>query len=650
MKIAKVTRPAYGNGDVDVTLTAKVSHGKISQNYVMNATILEAELPDDLACSEDLAWITMPTSTKSDLNLPKIGPNSTKITWSSTDANLTSDGIITRPYNADGDYTAKITATVTKGQASTTKEFTITLQKYSVQEEVNKIADSITWDTIKGENDLMSNVTSKLNLISTVEHGATISWGVTSTAWIDTTTGNVTRPDASTGDSADTLTAVIRKNDADGSLRFASKAFNLTIKSEQAAILAMMDLFMGGQLGDVNVVDPSTVTTETYWTADNGAENWIDDEFWTGRNKILQKYDTDFGTTDYHFLNSYKTTPTAFDYYKVKLMNERRKGNEIPQFDRNFTVYWDKCRKNVSAGGYVPDGKTPCLVRWQAIELYLTYWLETVVNICTPGSTNTGSTAAWDPDTITDIDLTSLVDIVVFRADPTYVSLPYVKTLDWIDFSDVANPDNVLGFDTDPLNYKTKSFMTIEPGVFTKPFDENLYFFREYDANVTDAEGTVKVKLDSNEVTLMVKKAPSMFGFVNVPGQRNWRLPKTFIHELGHSVDYDSINPTNPTKLSNQTNFKDMGRWVPGSNIPSTLVIGSRNTCWPSSDPIIDYPNIVTIPEASVSVYGETLVEEDFAETFMMWFCNVDGLEQYWKRRYNYMKAFVTGSPYTPLP
>ena len=63
--------------------------------------------------------------TKGNLNLPKDGASSTKISWSSSDENIiTNEGVISR---GDEDRKVILTATITKGEAVTTKEFKITV-------------------------------------------------------------------------------------------------------------------------------------------------------------------------------------------------------------------------------------------------------------------------------------------------------------------------------------------------------------------------------------------------------------------------------------------------------------------------------------------------------------------------------------------
>ena len=63
--------------------------------------------------------------TKENFNLPKEGKSGTKISWSSSDESvMTSEGLITR---ADEDKKVILTATITKGEVLTTKEFEITV-------------------------------------------------------------------------------------------------------------------------------------------------------------------------------------------------------------------------------------------------------------------------------------------------------------------------------------------------------------------------------------------------------------------------------------------------------------------------------------------------------------------------------------------
>src|SRR5690606_7868195 len=66
------------------------------------------------------------TSIDSNLDLPSQGIHGAKITWqSSNEAVVSNEGIVTRPAPGSGNAEVTLTATITKGEASTTKTFTI---------------------------------------------------------------------------------------------------------------------------------------------------------------------------------------------------------------------------------------------------------------------------------------------------------------------------------------------------------------------------------------------------------------------------------------------------------------------------------------------------------------------------------------------
>ncbi|MCM1989819.1 immunoglobulin-like domain-containing protein [Oceanirhabdus seepicola] len=81
------------------------------------------------------------TSVTTDLNLPTTGLNETTISWeSSNTAFVANDGAVTRPANGEGDATLTLTATITKGSESDTKDFTVTVLEEGATPQNNTIA------------------------------------------------------------------------------------------------------------------------------------------------------------------------------------------------------------------------------------------------------------------------------------------------------------------------------------------------------------------------------------------------------------------------------------------------------------------------------------------------------------------------------
>lgn len=67
------------------------------------------------------------------LTLPGTGDNSTSIIWASSDTNvITNNGTVTRPTSAENDAVVTLTATITSGDKSDTKEFTVTVKRAEV--------------------------------------------------------------------------------------------------------------------------------------------------------------------------------------------------------------------------------------------------------------------------------------------------------------------------------------------------------------------------------------------------------------------------------------------------------------------------------------------------------------------------------------
>lgn len=73
------------------------------------------------------------TSVTEDVTLPSTGTNGTTVSWSSNNPTvLGADGTVTQPASDAADVNVKLTATITKGSAVTTKEFTVVVKKEAV--------------------------------------------------------------------------------------------------------------------------------------------------------------------------------------------------------------------------------------------------------------------------------------------------------------------------------------------------------------------------------------------------------------------------------------------------------------------------------------------------------------------------------------
>lgn len=117
----KVTLTGIFSVQEDDSLTARKSF-----------EITVAADPDDasaVAAAKESLTIGDTSSVKSDISLPSSGRRGTTITWQSSDESvITNDGKITRAPRQD--KTAVLTATITRGEESDTKTFTVTVAGY----------------------------------------------------------------------------------------------------------------------------------------------------------------------------------------------------------------------------------------------------------------------------------------------------------------------------------------------------------------------------------------------------------------------------------------------------------------------------------------------------------------------------------------
>jgi endoglucanase Acf2 len=124
-----VTRPA---ANTNVTLTATIRKGTASTTKAFTLTVLAAQMTDAQAVTADsnalaLGYVSgdSATSVKGNVTLPTSGANGTTITWASSNtAVISTAGVVTRQI---ANTTVTLTATIRKGTASTTKNFTLTV-------------------------------------------------------------------------------------------------------------------------------------------------------------------------------------------------------------------------------------------------------------------------------------------------------------------------------------------------------------------------------------------------------------------------------------------------------------------------------------------------------------------------------------------
>jgi len=160
------------------------------------------------------------TTTDEDLDLDVEGLNGAVITWVSANPDLiAADGTITQPSVTEGDQQVLLTATITIGEVSFQKEFTVTVKATTILNDLEKLAvavPALTLDSIVG---------SDMTLPATGSEGVTIAWTSSNPMYI-ANDGTVTNPTLTVGNVVVTLTAVLTS----GSESF-TKTFDVTVSA-----------------------------------------------------------------------------------------------------------------------------------------------------------------------------------------------------------------------------------------------------------------------------------------------------------------------------------------------------------------------------------------------------------------------------------
>jgi hypothetical protein len=135
-----VVRPAYGNADASVTLTATLTNGTATTTQDFVVTVLaETVMPDQMKADEDAAALSIASFDEdavtggTQVTTSKVMPSTgdvhvSTITWASDDiAHFGADGTVVRPLFGEPDATVTLTATLTNGIATATQTFTVTV-------------------------------------------------------------------------------------------------------------------------------------------------------------------------------------------------------------------------------------------------------------------------------------------------------------------------------------------------------------------------------------------------------------------------------------------------------------------------------------------------------------------------------------------
>ncbi|MEV8181239.1 immunoglobulin-like domain-containing protein [Specibacter sp. NPDC078692] len=127
-----VTRPAPGEPDAEVTLTASITHGSLTETATFQATVKTGSGADADAIEESVAALEVVNlgDVRGNLNLPGHGRNDTWVSWTSSNpAVISEDGTVVRPARGTGDTSVTLTATVERNGVEGTREFTAVVRE-----------------------------------------------------------------------------------------------------------------------------------------------------------------------------------------------------------------------------------------------------------------------------------------------------------------------------------------------------------------------------------------------------------------------------------------------------------------------------------------------------------------------------------------
>ncbi|WP_255314420.1 immunoglobulin-like domain-containing protein [Bacillus sp. FJAT-26390] len=131
-----VVRPSYTQGDATVTLTATISKGLVTDTKTFTLKVLKLAQTDAEAVAEAKGSVVVgytgsesAASVTQNIVLDKSGTSGTTVAWSSDSAAVNAaSGAVVRPSYEQGDATVTLTATISKGTATDTKTFTLTVK------------------------------------------------------------------------------------------------------------------------------------------------------------------------------------------------------------------------------------------------------------------------------------------------------------------------------------------------------------------------------------------------------------------------------------------------------------------------------------------------------------------------------------------
>jgi|GEM_PF-6727432 len=241
----EVTRPAYTENNMPVTVTAEVHKNEASAAQEFNLTVLKLPQSDEEAVVETKAaitWDTIEGNNKAPdgitYNLNLAGGtrnNGTLVEWTSEPAIIAPDGVVSFPSYETGNITVTLTANMTRNNASDKIEFSLVVlcMPQTDAEAVRETKAGITWESISN-NQEQNEITESLNIDSRQNGNGTLVEWTSSDPTVVASNGMVTRP--ADKDWHITLTASITKNETSATVIFEITVLKLPVRITNAVL------------------------------------------------------------------------------------------------------------------------------------------------------------------------------------------------------------------------------------------------------------------------------------------------------------------------------------------------------------------------------------------------------------------------------
>jgi hypothetical protein len=211
-----VIRPEYSAGNQKVIMTATIEKNAVNDTRVFELIVIKkASASDTEAVAEDkenLAIGYEPGDNEHyvtrNIKLPATASNGSSVTWVSTEE-IKNDGTVTRPEKGGGDAIVVLTATISRGNITDTRTFTLTVKEKLSNSHGDEIAKDKAELSIGYQGtDSAEQVTMDVVLADTASNGSIVQWISDNEAIsVEGKEGKVKRPAFTEGDKQVILTA-----------------------------------------------------------------------------------------------------------------------------------------------------------------------------------------------------------------------------------------------------------------------------------------------------------------------------------------------------------------------------------------------------------------------------------------------------------